>query len=70
MVIDESIAPVPGPRQAPPPPSSTQAHGSVLHETVNAREARTDWSKDEIREVFHTPLMELAFNAVCHKHPA
>ena len=42
----------------PPPPNAT------LTAAVDAREPRHDWSKDEIRAIYNTPLMELAFQAV------
>lgn len=38
--------------------------GRVLKEAVNAKAPRYDWTKDEIREVYNTSLMELVFQAV------
>jgi biotin synthase len=61
-VVDDTFSPV-SPSAAPPPPQTRK--GRVLEEAVNAKAPRYDWTKDEIREVYNTPLMELAFQAVC-----
>lgn len=45
------------------PPRSTP--GSALRSAVSAKAPRTSWTKDEIREIYNTPLMELAFQSVC-----
>jgi hypothetical protein len=60
-VVDDTFSPV-APASAPPPPQARK--GRVLEEAVNATAPRYDWTKDEIREVYNTPLMELAFQAV------
>jgi hypothetical protein len=59
--MDDSFTPV-SVASAPPPPQAR--NGRVLEEAVNAKAPRHDWTKDEIREVYNTPLMELAFQAV------
>lgn len=61
-VVDDTFAPI-SPSSAPPPPQSRK--GRVLEDAVNATAPRFDWTKDEIREVYNTPLMELAFQSVC-----
>lgn len=44
--------------------SAPAAPGSVLSNATKATTARNVWSKDEIREIYNTPLMELAFKSV------
>lgn len=46
--------------------------GRALTEAVNAKAPRNDWTRDEIRDIYNTPLMELAFQAVrtCALHNA
>jgi hypothetical protein len=61
-VVDDTFSPV-APASAPPPPPQARK-GRVLEEAVNATAPRFDWTKDEIREIYNTPLMELAFQAV------
>lgn len=58
-IIDESITPL-----SPPVGSAAPAAKDALENAGNAREARTSWSKEEISEIYNTPLMELAFKAV------
>lgn len=58
-VVDDTFGRI-TPGSAPPPPIAT----SALENAVNAKAARFDWTKDEIREIYNTPLMELAFQAV------
>ena len=48
--------------QTPPPPQ--QDGRSVFNQAVNATGPRNNWTKDEISQIHHTPLMELAFAAV------
>jgi len=55
--VNDAFAPIVA--QQPPPPGS----GAALRNAVNAQGLRYDWSKDEIREIYNTPLMELAFQA-------
>jgi hypothetical protein len=62
-VVDDTFSPV-APASAPPPPPPQARKGRVLEEAVNATAPRFDWTKDEIREIYNTPLMELAFQAV------
>lgn len=38
--------------------------GSVLQDAMRQTGPRHDWSKDEIREIYKTPLMELAHQSV------
>lgn len=48
------------PHNAPPSP----APRSVFNDAVNATRARNSWTKDEITEIYKTPLMDLAYAAV------
>lgn len=45
------------------PPSHPKSR-NALQGAVVAEAPRHDWTKDEIREIYNTPLMELAFQAV------
>ncbi|KAF2157343.1 biotin synthase [Myriangium duriaei CBS 260.36] len=48
--------------------SPVQRALNPLHSAVNATTPRYDWTKDEIREIYNTPLMELAHQAgVLHR---
>lgn len=47
---------------APPPPPKGL---SVFEQAVNATGPRNNWTKEEISQIHQTPLMELAFAAVC-----
>ena len=44
--------------------SPLQRAVNPLHNAVNATTPRYDWTKDEIRQIYNTPLMELAHQAV------
>ncbi|KAJ2897836.1 biotin synthase [Zalerion maritima] len=44
-------------------PSYSPASGPVLAAAVAAAAPRTTWTKDEISEIYNTPLMELVFDA-------
>ncbi|KAI9722457.1 MAG: biotin synthase [Chrysothrix sp. TS-e1954] len=75
-VIDQPrIVPTepPPPPQQPQPPQPMQAPRSggaleAANRAASAREVRNTWTKDEIREVYNTPLMELAFkSATIHR---
>lgn len=48
------------PHTAPPTPSPS----SVFDAAVNASAARNTWTKEEISEIYKTPLMDLAYAAV------
>jgi len=48
------------PHTAPPSPTPT----SIFEDAVNASRARNNWTKDEISQIYKTPLMELAYAAV------
>lgn len=37
----------------------------VFHNALNATAPRYNWTRDEIRQIYNTPLMELAHQAVC-----
>jgi hypothetical protein len=50
------------PAATPPPPPT--AESQVLRNAVNATTPRYDWTRDEIREIYQTPLMDLAFQSV------
>lgn len=41
-----------------------QPPNTVLEAAVQARQARQDWTRDEIRAIYETRLMELVFQAV------
>ena len=56
--VEDSFTPIVAAPPAPP------AAGSALRDALNARAPRYNWTKDEIREIYNTPLMELAFQAV------
>lgn len=38
---------------------------NVLQDALKATAPRHNWTRDEIREVYNTPLMELAHQSVC-----
>ena len=44
--------------------ASIIGNGSALQSAANARGPRQNWSRDEIRDIYNTPLMELAFTSV------
>ncbi|KAK5122318.1 hypothetical protein LTR85_004229 [Meristemomyces frigidus] len=50
------------PSNVPPPPPETLS-SSILRDAVYARGPRYDWTRDEIRELYNMPLMELAFQS-------
>ncbi|KAK0249218.1 biotin synthase [Friedmanniomyces endolithicus] len=54
----------PSPSAPPPPPEASH----VLRNAVSAQGTRYDWTRDEIRDIYNTPLMELAFqSATLHR---
>ncbi len=44
-------------------PASTPQR-SIFQEAIEAKTPRTDWTRDEIKQIYDTPLMDLAFAAV------
>ncbi len=40
---------------------------STLENAIAARRLRYDWTKDEIKQIYEAPLMELAFAAVSNR---
>jgi len=38
--------------------------GNALSDALQAKAPRYDWTKDEIRQIYNTPLMELAHQSV------
>ncbi|KAF4552193.1 Biotin synthase [Elsinoe fawcettii] len=49
-------------------PSPIQRVTNPLDRAINAKSPRYDWTKDEIREIYNTPLMELAHQSgVLHR---
>lgn len=38
----------------------------AFNNALEAKSPRYDWTKEEIKEIYDTPLMSLAFAAVCH----
>lgn len=40
---------------------------SVFEDAVNAAGPRTNWTREEIAEVYNTPLIRLTYAAVCLK---
>lgn len=49
------------PSTQPPLPTAS----SVFQDAVQASAPRTNWSREEISEVYNTPLMELTYASVC-----
>ena len=45
-------------------PDSFAGRNSLLQATIAADAPRNDWTKEEIREIYQTPLMELVYSAV------
>lgn len=65
--VNDAFSPVAPTGQAPPPPPSfvgSDQTSAVLRDAVNATAPRYDWTREEIRELYNTPLMELAFQSV------
>jgi hypothetical protein len=50
-----------------PLPTPPQQTSSLLDQAASATGPRSNWTKDEITEIHQTPLMELAFAAVCDR---
>ena len=50
-----------------PLPTPPQRTSSLLDQAASATAPRSNWTKDEITEIHQTPLMELAFAAVCDR---
>ena len=48
-----------------PPTSPT----SVFQDAIQAVSPRTNWTREEISEVYNTPLIELTYASVCHISP-
>ncbi|KAK6427642.1 biotin synthase [Oleoguttula sp. CCFEE 5521] len=59
-VVDDAFSPV---SSSGVPPTPTARQGSALKNAVNATAPRFNWSKEEIREIYNTTLMELAFQS-------
>ena len=59
-VID---APIPAASQHTPP-AAPSSSGSVFSDAVQATAPRTTWTKEQISEVYNTPLIELTYGAV------
>lgn len=59
-VID---APIPAASQQTPP-AVPSGRGSVFRDAVQATSPRTNWTKEQISEVYNTPLIELTYGAV------
>ncbi|KAF2121369.1 hypothetical protein BDV96DRAFT_668026 [Lophiotrema nucula] len=57
-VLDSTVDPVSG--EAAPSKATTS---SVFQDAVEAPAARNNWTKDEISQIYHTPLLELTFAA-------
>jgi biotin synthase len=45
-------------------PSLTTPPSSALDEALNATSLRNTWTRDEIRQIYETPLVKLAYAAV------
>jgi biotin synthase len=41
---------------------------SVFQQAIEATEPRTNWTREEIQQIYDTPLIELAFAAVSSPH--
>jgi biotin synthase len=63
-VVDDRLGSTMIPAGGAAPAAATPT--SALSAACTARAARNAWTKDEIREIYNTPLMELAFKAVSH----
>jgi biotin synthase len=59
-VLDTPIDPQT--QQATPP---AVRKSSVFEEAVNATGTRTNWTREEIAEIYNTPLIRLTYAAVC-----
>ncbi|KAF2793629.1 biotin synthase [Melanomma pulvis-pyrius CBS 109.77] len=46
---------------APPPPSSTPP--AAFHDAVQATAPRNNWTRDEVADIYNTPLIELTYAA-------
>lgn len=70
MVVGPHVTPVDKKGPATPSFSSLSAEepprlGQVLGEALKATTPRSDWTKDEVREVYNTPLLDLVHYSVC-----
>jgi biotin synthase len=59
--VNDSFDPI---TASPSPPPEAGTGGNAMRNAVNATAPRYDWTRDEIREIYNTPLMELAFQSV------
>jgi biotin synthase len=59
-VLDTPIDPQ---TQRATPPAVRKS--SVFEDAVNATETRTNWTREEIAEIYNTPLIKLTYAAVC-----
>ncbi|KAB8349852.1 hypothetical protein FH972_023865 [Carpinus fangiana] len=55
--VDSSILSSGAPAPTPPTP------GNTLEEAMQARAPRNNWTRDEIRSIYNTPLMDLSFHS-------
>lgn len=53
------------PISAPPPPAASIKSGKALSNALQANSPRNNWTKEEISEIYNTPLIELQYAAVC-----
>ncbi|KAF1810421.1 putative biotin synthase [Eremomyces bilateralis CBS 781.70] len=51
------------PTTTPPPPPTPSNTGTALQDAMNASRPRNNWTKEEISEIYNTPLMELTYAA-------
>ena len=56
-VIDETFAPI-------SPVAGQSQSNNVLDQASNAKAPRNSWTKEDIRDIYKTPLMELTFRSV------
>ncbi|KAE9979851.1 biotin synthase [Venturia inaequalis] len=54
---------VPNPVSAPPPPAATIKSGKALSDALQANAPRNNWTKEDISEIYNTPLIELQYAA-------
>ena len=59
-VLDTPIDPQ---TQQATPPAARKS--SVFEDAVNATGTRTNWTREEIAEIYNTPLIKLTYAAVC-----
>lgn len=52
---------------SPPPAQAATPPSGAFEKAIEATAPRNNWTKEEIKEIYDTPLMKLAFAAVSHR---